>query len=324
MYHFLHMRKMVHDRQTLPGFIKFARGNRGQVIKQRNMNSWQTIGFEENKAFFENLINGDSISHAYLFTGEEMIGRKTFALELARLVNQREAGRIDIDPDVLVIDPSLSQSGQTIGIDEIRKAKMFASTGPLSGKRKFSIIDDAYLMTTEAQNSFLKILEEANGKTTMILISPGASLLLPTVVSRCQEIRFFPHPPELAAAVINEAGFDRQQAEFLKNISAGKIGLVKEIVKNQSLETLENDVKQFTKLTAGSINERLALAQKLTEDKNSPELKRKVLFWLLYTRTEIAKPKMPAVAQKLLGLYKSISKPQFNKRLALENFLISI
>ncbi len=64
-------------------------------------------------------------------------------------------------------------------------------------KGRVVLIMDAHRMTTEAANSLLKILEEPLGKLTMVLISSQANLLLPTIVSRCQKIRFDPLPGKI-------------------------------------------------------------------------------------------------------------------------------
>lgn len=77
-------------------------------------------------------------------------------------------------------------------------------------------------------------------------------------------------------------------------------------------------------LIKSDINERLTIAQKLTDEKNKAELPKKVLYWMLYLRMRLNEPKTHKILKNLLVLYEVINKPQFNQRLALENFLVSL
>ena len=100
---------------------------------------WSVIGFSRNKEFFERALAA-GLGHAYIFTGPEMIGKRTFALELAAKAN-RHSER-PIDPDLLFLDRTHSESGRTIGIDEVKNVRSFLSLTPQSGRYKFVIIDD--------------------------------------------------------------------------------------------------------------------------------------------------------------------------------------
>lgn len=150
--------------------------------------TWQTIGFEKNKKLFESILQDGSFGHAYIFSGQEMIGKRTFAIELANMVTESSA------PNVLFVDAANSESGQTIAIEEVRKVKNFLSLSSYAGKHKFVIVDDAHLMTIEAQNALLKILEEPSASSVLILVTASPEALLPTIFSRCQETAFSPHP----------------------------------------------------------------------------------------------------------------------------------
>ena len=65
-------------------------------------------------------------------------------------------------------------------------------------------------------------------------------------------------------------------------------------------------------------------AQKLTDEKNKAELPKKLLYWILYLRIRLVEPKSHKILKGLLSLNEIISKPQFNQRLALENFLVQL
>ncbi len=291
---------------------------------------WRTIGLEKNKKLFERAIKNSSFGHAYLFAGQEMTGKRTFALELANHLLSGSTTKYLVveplsDPDILIVNAESSESGQTIAIDEVRKIKNFVSLSPYgSGPYKFVIIDNAHLMTVEAQNALLKVLEEPNASSILILVTAYREALLPTIASRCQEIKFFPHPRRLVDAVLADAKLSKTNKEFLAEFANGRIGLVKRIVEEGSFDKVEDAVKKIMQLAKADINERLNIAQKLTDEKNKADLPRLVFYWTLYLRTRLDEPKAQKMLKGLLALHEIVNKPQFNQRLALENFLIQL
>jgi len=146
--------------------------------------TWQTFGFENIKKYFEKALADDSLEHAYLFSGQEMIGKRTFALELAGPIQGSPVNRAALygEPDLLML------GSESVGIDEIRKLKKFLSLKPYASKYKIVIIDDAHQMGAEAANAMLKVLEEPPAHSLIILISANPQALLPTIYSRCVEI----------------------------------------------------------------------------------------------------------------------------------------
>ena len=280
--------------------------------------TWQTLGFDKNKKLFERTMHDGSFGHAYIFSGQAMIGKMTFGLELANLVTKASK------PDILVVSPAGSESGQSIAIEEVRKIKSFTSFKPHNAERKFVIIDDADAMTIEAQNALLKILEEPNASSILILITAYPEALLPTVLSRCQEIGFFPHKRALVDAVLTDSKLSKTNREFLAEFANGRIGLAKHIIENDSFAQVEDAIKKIMHLTKADINERLITAQKLADDKNKAELPQLVLYWMLYLRTRLNEPKTHKILKNLLVLREIVNKPQYNQRLALENFLVSL
>ena len=104
-------------------------------------------------------------------------------------------------------------------------------------KGRVVIIMDAHRMTTEAANSVLKILEEPLGKLTMVLVSSQANLLLPTIVSRCQKIRFDPLPwQDIEGALIKREKVNPEQAKIFARMSFGSY--------RRALELLDENVDQ--------------------------------------------------------------------------------
>jgi len=287
---------------------------------------WKTVGFDKNKKLFERAVKDGSFGHAYIFSGQGMIGKKTFALELASQILDSpylEAQPLS-NPDILFVNSAGSESGQSIAIEEVRKIKNFISFRPHNAAYKFVIIDDADSMTIEAQNALLKILEEPSASSILILITAYPEALLPTVFSRCQQLEFFPHKREAIDMALAEAKLSKANREFLAEFVGGRIGLVKQIVGDGSFDKIEAAVKKIMNLTKTDINERLVVAQKLTDEKNKAKLPELVFCWTLYLRTRIGEPKAQKMLKGLLALNEIVNKPQYNQRLALENFLVSL
>ena len=286
---------------------------------------WQTLGFETTKKFFEQAITNGQLSHAYLFTGQEMIGKRTFALELAeRLSDKRQA--TSFNTDIFIVEP---EEG-SVSIDQIRKAKSFLSLSPNVGPYKFVIVDNADQMTAEAQNAFLKVLEEASESSIIILVTAFKDVLLPTIISRCQEMQFPGHSAEEIKQVLIQEKVGEAKAEFLSKFVNGKLGLALKIARENLFEQLKAYLAEFAKIKKEPLNARLKLAQTLAEEEKIPELKEKILYWMLYLHMQarfnldqnLDQPKFQGSTLKnLMDLNYNLGQPQFNRRLMIENFM---
>lgn len=162
------------------------------------------IGHNKQWKFLSDRFNQNQLSHAYLFTGSKGIGKRTFAVEFAKAINclnkpNQSFGEPckcincqmitkNIFPDLMVMAP---EDGGDIKISQIRKIHHFLTYKSYYGFYKTAVVDEAEKMNQEAQSCFLKTLEEPKGKTLIILVSSMPDALLPTIVSRCQTLKFF-------------------------------------------------------------------------------------------------------------------------------------
>lgn len=149
------------------------------------MNFENIIGNEENKELLKSIIKNKNISHSYMFTGTNGIGKLLFAKEFAKEILNSEKS-LENNPDFYVIEPI----GNTIKIDQIRDIIKKTFEKPISSDKKIYIINDSNKMTKEAQNALLKTLEEPPQYVVIILIAENKNLFLPTIKSRCTEIFF--------------------------------------------------------------------------------------------------------------------------------------
>ncbi len=291
--------------------------------------TWKTKGFNFIKEFFEKSTEGNSaswrISHAYIFSGQEMIGKRTFALELANRINK--AADTDIHPDIFTVDPSSSESGESIPIEQIRNAKNFLSLSAYSGPYKFVIINDAEKMTAESQNAFLKILEEPSDSSIIILVSAYPDELLPTITSRCQEIKFSNHSIKDIKKILLEEDITEERAEFLGEFVNGRLGLALKIVRENLYDKVKKHLSELADLKKASLNDKLKIAQALNSEEGNVVLREKILFWMLYLRMTALKKLSYDSAKTLsylIELNYVLGQPQFNRRLMLENFMVKM
>lgn len=212
------------------------------------------IGQERPIDILKGSLKRGCLSHAYLFFGEEGVGKFFTSINLAKVLNCegmdgdacdicKSCMEIDrgIHPDVLVIKPEEDQ----IRIDEIRRAEERLALRALRGRRKILIIDDAHRMNISSANAILKTLEEPPGDSVIILISSAPHLLPPTVLSRCQRLSFGLLSKERVREVLLSKGIKEEAATFIASLSDGRIGkaLAKDV--NEIFEERDNFFSLF-------------------------------------------------------------------------------
>jgi DNA polymerase III subunit delta' len=171
------------------------------------------------------------IPHAYLFAGYDGVGKKYTAITLAKALNCKQLTADACDhcsschkietgnhPDVRVIEPD----GQTIKIEQIRALQHDVGYKPYEGRRKVYIIDSAEALGVEAANALLKTLEEPSADSILILVTTNQYALLPTVISRCQLIRFITLGVEpLTTLLVQKKRILPEQARLIASLSEG-------------------------------------------------------------------------------------------------------
>ena len=168
---------------------------------------------EEVNRYLTNIIKNKSFANGYIFYGTEGIGKKQTAIQFIKEIIKQYCPSENIEeiidkknhPDCLIIEPSsLSQDKRSkrpdlekttknepeiIKISQIRNIKTFLGQKSINSGKKIVLIVDAHLLNEAASNCLLKTLEEpSNG--IFILITSKLNLLLNTIISRCQLIRF--------------------------------------------------------------------------------------------------------------------------------------
>lgn len=159
----------------------------------------QVAGQEEIKTSLIKSINNNRVSHCYIFEGPKGMGKYELALIFAQSLLcenfssnpcNKCSSCIKINsnnhPDLHIIN----KDETTIKREEIDELIDSVYKKPYESNKKVYIIKNAHEMTTQAANTFLKTLEEPPGDACLILLTTNSNLLLPTIVSRCQNVKF--------------------------------------------------------------------------------------------------------------------------------------
>ena len=156
------------------------------------------IGNELAKETLKKAVNLNKTSHSYMFVGISGIGKRLIAEEFAKMIlcleNDKYCNKCksciefnsNNNPDYIFIEPD----NGSIKIDQIRIMQKKVAEKPIISNNKVCIINDADLMTTEAQNCLLKTLEEPPTYMTIILVGTNESNFLATIKSRCTIMYF--------------------------------------------------------------------------------------------------------------------------------------
>ncbi len=236
------------------------------------------LGHQKQWDFLKKLAEKDKFSHAYLFSGQEKLGKKKIALEWISLLfgeNILEKSH----PDFTLIEPE----NKEIQIGQIKDLIWKFSLKTYSASFKAAIIDKAHLMNQEAQTSLLKTLEEPKGRTILILITESPEYLFPTIISRVQTVKFYPLKKEEIKNYLKTRGVSGRELEEIPEISLGKPGVAIDIISgSQEIEFFQEKIKELNKISNSTISFRFQYVKEMPED--LPGLKKTLDIWLNYFR----------------------------------------
>lgn len=289
------------------------------------------------------------VPNALLFAGPEGVGKKQFAIELARALvcsmrgesgvacglctACRRVGEFAIPvfekgdeskfvffsqhPDVGMVVPFR----RNLLIDAVRALEVESHFQPFEAKARVFIVEDADKMNEAASNALLKTLEEPPTTSHIVLIASRADRLLPTIRSRCQVIRFGPVDSSVLQKFLLDTGrFSEEDAKLVARVSRGSVGRALSMVpasfrthRSLMLEALEAAV-------ADDKRKLLAASEEMTDAKAKDEYDEKLAVledlihdaWLLSNGADRTAIRNIDIASELSQIAAAGSSPTFS------------
>lgn len=272
------MPRPLQDPECIPVFIPTRQNPYGQKAHDR----------------LSMLLTRGDVPHALLFTGIEGVGKRTAAMAFAMACNcsampdekgSDAAGPVPCgkcvscgkilsgnSPDIRLIE----KTGTVIKIAGVRDVCRTLVMKPYEARTRVIVIADAQHMNPEAGNALLKVLEEPPARTVIILTALQTSDLLPTIVSRCQAVKFSPiRRRHLAAYLAESKGVSEDRAEIAAAMANGSFTRAASMAGDGKTNWIEKrnwlvragGLEQPENLCKRSVGSMLAFAEKLSGNK---------------------------------------------------------
>ena len=170
--------------------------------------------------YLEKCIQDKQLATSYLFAGKKGLGKEALALDFIKLLFPQGHHKIDQGnhPDVKLIGDDREE--RSIKIEAIRDVQSWLRLKAFEAPYKVAVILDAERMTVQAQNAFLKTLEEPPANSIVVLTSQSPLQLIPTILSRVQEVRLKPLPKEELTRELKEVG---EAVSFVSYYAGGSL-----------------------------------------------------------------------------------------------------
>ncbi|MCD6471129.1 hypothetical protein J7K86_01205 [bacterium] len=311
----------------------------------------QIIGHQNIQKFLKLALLKDRLSHAYLFYGPELVGKKVVAFEFISNVLKKNISkkqfeiiknqiRQGIYPGVYIV--SRNESAKNITIEQIRDLRKKLGLGSLNKSYQFALIDDASEMSIAAANSFLKLLEEPPERAIIILITKNKNLLPRTIISRCQLLKFNLVPlKDIENFLINNFNLNRNKAEEIASLSFGRPGMAVRFIQDpEFLEDYRKEVKSFLEILDADIVKRFNFVQKRYQSPNflawqialrdllllKQNIKPENKFCLSRLKETVSKISF----KQICDIYSKLEKVRYyfnknvNRRLIIENLFVNL
>jgi len=302
---------------------------------------WGIIGHERQLLALETELSNDDLTHAYLFYGPKGTGKFTVAFLLAKILlcqkglchKCRDCKLIEsgAHPDLIHI----ADLGETVKIDDVRA--LISKTNLTSqGKRRVVLIENLERMPIEAQNSFLKTLEEPAGNTIFLMTSYQVKKILPTILSRVRKQEFNLVDDDQMRTALQERFKDNSDLEEVLQMAQGRPGLAIKLLSEPGLLTAYRSsfhrIDQF--LGQNDLVAKFAYVEEIEQDSEQMDLFFDAFLLTLRKTTHdfMRKKDHPLKGRydlkEIAELFENLLETRYlttrnvNKKLALENFFL--
>ncbi len=256
------------------------------------MKDWPVLGHQLAVRQLQLAVMQESVPHALLITGAESVGKMTLAHTLAQAMfctatEDRPCGACRAcrkvsaghHPDLLIVSPDGPRD--KLKIDAIRAVGQFLALTPHESRYKVVIIANFERATPGAANALLKTLEEPPAYAHLVLLAADAESLLPTIVSRTNQISLRPLPIPLVERALRERWHvPPEQAERLARICGGRLGWAVRAVDDPAyVQQMEAAISQWLSLRTVDLPEQFTLAKDLA--RGDVPLSQTLAYWLI-------------------------------------------
>lgn len=272
-----------------------------QTLQTEAQKNWKIVGHEHSIDILRRTLAAQQVRHAYLFTGPQQIGKRLLAQRFAQTLLCTGGP----DPTIAPQDPcntclscrkvlhgnhpdvhtiSRFPDKQFILIEQIRELQSDSARKTLEGRRNIFIIQNAHEMNIQSANCLLKTLEEPEQDVVLLLTVPDAGLLLPTILSRIQQIpmQLLMHS-QIKHALEQQWKIEPKEAELIAALAAGRMGWAVQAVEDNELLIQRKDQLDFlTKIPMMSRVKRFEIAQRVSSD--AEKTQNLLELWLLWWR----------------------------------------
>ncbi|MCP3952065.1 MAG: DNA polymerase III subunit delta' [Desulfobacterales bacterium] len=251
------------------------------------------IGQEKALGMLTGFLGNATIPHALVFSGLKGSGKMAAATAFAMACNctgSRAGSQADADPGAAIHTAlfacghcpachkiksanhpdllHLKPSGDIIKVKQIRELLDTLALKPFEASTRVVILQEANSLNPSAGNALLKALEEPPGDTIFILTTGELSGLMPTIISRCQHVRFRPVDRALITrALIDDLGISPSEAALAAHLSGGSLKRAQRILDSDWMHYRQWLLKETVALTVTSPGTILALAAVLASRK---------------------------------------------------------
>lgn len=255
------------------------------------MNFNEIIGHEKQINSLKNAIDKGSVSHSYLFEGEEGLGKRKLALVFSKTLLCKEGKNTpcNVCSSCIKFDrgnhpdfKELSPEKGLINLKQVEELISSVSTSPFESKRKIFLINDSHLMNSEGKNKLLKTLEEPPEFMNIILVTSRTNKLLPTIISRCQGIKFYPvDSSRIRDLLVKEYSIDEDNSKFIAEFTRGSVGRSIDLAMSQDFFKKRDEIINIVdSILKGDKTKALSSIDFFTSNKeNIDEVLDIILYW---------------------------------------------
>ncbi len=263
--------------------------------------AWDMVGHQWAVNLLQKHIRSGQVRHAYLIHGEQGLGKNTLAIQFARALNcgnesmsglycgDCRACRLipeGVYPDIHVLTPE--DGSASLKVDQIRDLQHQLALSPFESRWRIALIPDFQLATDEAANALLKTLEEPSENVIVILTALDTASLLPTIVSRCEQIGLRAVSKDALRHALDKYDLPEERAQLIAGIAQGRPGLALRYAENPELmQDREEHIDQLTEMLQSSRGGRFAFVEGQLPRRDDLEKQRKRMLGVLQTWMEV-------------------------------------